>query len=171
MTREIPLTKGKVALVDDEWYDMLRTVSWCISQGTGGKAYAVSGAMCHARGRSHSELMHRAIADAPRDKVVDHINGDTLDNRRANLRICTQQDNMFNSTVKPRGASRYRGVSLWKGKWRACIVVRRKQRHLGIFPDEASAALAYNRAATESFGKYAQLNRIHDSPPTKETTP
>lgn len=103
--------------------------------------------------------MHNVIMKPSEGFVVDHINGNGLDNRRSNLRIATRQQNTFNSVHKG-GTSKYKGVALDKesGLWRAYIAKDGKRTWLGRFPDELSAAIAYDKAAKDMFGEYAKLN-------------
>lgn len=111
--------------------------------------------------------MHRAIIDAPNGMVVDHINGDSLDNRRSNLRLATSQENNRNAK-KAAGkmrvmSSQYKGLSRVKDglrskKWRAMLAIDRKRIHLGHFNTEEEAARAYDAAAKEHFGEFARLN-------------
>ena len=103
--------------------------------------------------------MHNVIMKPSEGFIVDHINGNGLDNRRSNLRIATRQQNTFNSVHKG-GTSKYKGVALDKesGLWRAYIAKDGKRTWLGRFPDELSAAIAYDKAAKDMFGEYAKLN-------------
>ena len=103
--------------------------------------------------------MHNIIMKPSEGFIVDHINGNGLDNRRSNLRIATRQQNTFNSVHKG-GTSKYKGVALDKesGLWRAYIAKNGKRTWLGRFPDELSAAIAYDKAAKDMFGEYAKLN-------------
>lgn len=115
--------------------------------------------MVSANGQTR--LLHRLIIET--DRVIDHINGDGLDNRRANLRPCLRRENVLNSakTGLPT-TSRYKGVC-WLSrtrKWQAYIKVNRKQRSLGYFDNEVDAALAYNAAARIEFGEFAWLNPV-----------
>jgi hypothetical protein len=93
---------------------------------------------------------------------VDHINGDKLDNRAANLRSCTNAENTRNSKPRIGGHSKYKGVSWNKGnaKWVAYICRDGRNIHLGCFDNEADAALAYNRASIDIHGEYGRLNIV-----------
>lgn len=110
-------------------------------------------------------LLHRLIACAPRGIDVDHKNGNALDNRRANLRLCTRRQNSLNR-VKPTGArgkapsSRFKGVDfcLFSKRWRARIKCYGATTQLGRFASESDAALAYDAAARRLFGEFAALN-------------
>lgn len=91
---------------------------------------------------------------------TDHINGNGLDNRRANLRSASREQNAQNSTAHAGARSPYKGVSWHKcrGRWRATIRRDERNRHLGYFPDETLAARAYDEAAREAFGRFAAVN-------------
>jgi hypothetical protein len=103
--------------------------------------------------------MHRFLRHPPPGMVVDHINGNRLDNRAGNTRICTQQQNTFNS--RPKGkSSKFKGVC-WdksKRKWLVPICIDGKNSWTGRFDDEVEAARAYDRKAAEIFREYAFLN-------------
>lgn len=147
MTREIPLTQGHVALVDDKDYERFMAMGkWQVSL-CGGRLYAARG---HQR-------MHRLLIDAP---LVDHINGNGLDNRRANLRPATGTQNNANSRRSRANTSGYKGVSLYRrtGRWRAYLGTRPREVHLGYFDTPEQAARAYDAAATQAWGEYARLN-------------
>lgn len=127
------LTKGKYTIVDSEDYEFLKRFELCVTN-TG---YAKT---------SENLYLHRLILGVgdPR-RVVDHINGDTLDNRKHNLRVTNQSINMSN-TNKSNGVSRFRGVYPHaNGKW--CAQFRHK--HLGMFIEEEIAARAYIKAKNE----------------------
>ena len=146
-TAEIPLTKGKVALVDATDLPLLSGNKWCAIV-IDGNTYAYSA-------RSY---MHRLIMGAEDGQKVDHRNGDGLDNRRGNLRLATKAQNSMNS--RPQQGRRYKGVSWHKKgqKWRASIMLDGKAIHLGLFVSEEEAARAYDSMAAEMFGDFARLN-------------
>jgi hypothetical protein len=150
--RFIPLTKGKVAIVDAEDYEWLSKYKWHAVY-TGSKFYAYR---CRNK---RSISMHRMIMGEPKGKVVDHIDGNSLNNRRSNLRICTTAQNMRNRRLTG-GVSRYKGVYFIKrlNKWKAVITFNSKSIHIGCFSDEISAGKAYDKKAKELFGEFAYLN-------------
>lgn len=160
MTRRIPLTRGYVALVDDEDYEWLSKFSWC--------ALVLPRTVYATRRRRNHEVsgrkrqyttMHRQILAAKSGESVDHVNHDGLDNRRANLRICTISQNGANQR-KTRGSSQFKGVcwDISKGNWMARLKTQGKDHYLGRFSDEVEAARAYDRAALETWGEFAHLN-------------
>jgi hypothetical protein len=104
--------------------------------------------------------MHRMVVNAPKGLFVDHINHNGLDNRKANLRICTNLQNLRNKRPKTGCTSEYKGVHWCKGrnKFRANIYLNKKAIHLGYFHDEIAAAKAYDEKARELFGEFAYLN-------------
>ena len=123
-----------------------------------------TGYVCAQRGRMYLYL-HRLIAGAGEDEVIDHINRDPLDNRRNNLRIATRSQNSANRRADVRKVgkySTYKGVSFDKsrGCWFAYIHYQGKTRSLGRWADEHEAAEAYNRAALETWGEFARLNIV-----------
>jgi hypothetical protein len=112
--------------------------------------------------------LHRMLLDAPDGQRVDHRNGNPLDNRKANLRPATHQQNMFNRRKaqtygKKPTTSSFKGVS-WDnscGRYKARIMKDRVNHYLGSFMDERSAHMAYARAAQEMFGEFAYTNLIY----------
>lgn len=114
----------------------------------------------HAYGRLTvgGDLFHRVLSDVTRDLVVDHRDGNGLDNRKSNIRICTIAENVANKR-KSRGVSRFKGVSMGcSRKWRSRIRVDRKIINLGSFSTEQEAAQAYDKAALSHFGSFARTN-------------
>lgn len=159
MAKEIPLTQGKVAIVDDEDYDRINQYKWCCHKRNNGGDMAVRNSSSKL-GKRKTIRMHREIMNAPFDKVIDHINHDTLDNRHINLRTCNQCENSHN-TLKPKdNTSGYKGVSRDKTgkKWRVRISMYNINYNIGIYDDPAKAAKAYDEFAKEHFGEFALLN-------------
>ena len=144
----IPLTRGLHALVDAEDYEWLNQYQWYAAISNRGIFYA--------RRNSPDGVvsMHRLIMQAPEGMVVDHINGNGLDNRRCNLRICTQYENALNSRPRADAKSRFKGVYPHHNKWKARV----GGRYLGLFDDEVEAAKARDRKARELYGEHAWLN-------------
>lgn len=162
--REIPLTHGKVAIVDDEDYDLVKGHTWHARKNKdSGIFYA--GTVIIKKGTRRNMLMHRLIINPPSGMKVDHKNHDGLDNRRENLRVCTQSQNCANRRKRKNCSSRYKGVSFSKpkGKWQAYSKQFGKEGkiiHIGYFLTEQEAAAAYNEKALEHFGEFAHLNKI-----------
>lgn len=105
-----------------------------------------------------TELFHRVILKVPKKLKVDHINHNGLDNRRINIRICTQKENSRNMLGHKKSTSKYKGVSLHKGLWLSQIRTNGKNYLIGKFKNELHAAMAYDLWAKELFGKFAYLN-------------
>lgn len=152
--KKIPLTQGKFALVDDEDHESLLSVKWCVAKRRG-KFYAT-----RRGGAGWLKHLHREIMKAPAGTEVDHINGDTLDNRRTNLRFATRLENSRNMEKHRGCSSRFKGVYWFKHakKWMARIQVVGKRRYLGCFSSEEAAAKAYDSTAKIEFGEFARLN-------------
>lgn len=144
---------GKFATVDDKDYPKTLGYNWWLSKE--GAAYTQIG----DRENRRNLYLHRLIMTPSKDKVVDHINHDRLDNRRENLRICLQADNRKNSIKRRDSTNKYKGVCLIQGRhWMARIRHQGEGIYLGYFKSQELAALAYNEAAIKLFGEYASLN-------------
>lgn len=153
----IPLTRSKFAIVDDEDYDNLINIKFYY-----GNKYAV----CNKKvnGTWKNVPMHHIILGKPRKGyVIDHINRNPLDNRKCNLRICTQSNNSMNRIKLKKSSSKYKGVSFCKrnNKYKSHIKINGVLKYLGTFQNEELAALKYNESAIELFGEYAMLNIIN----------
>jgi len=161
MTKTIALTQGKVALVDDEDCEWLNAWKWAYWPE---KYTGYAGRRIYQKDKSRKRIrMHRVILNPPPNMEIDHINGNGLDNRRCNLRICTHSQNLANQR-KCRGTSQYKGVCWDKGRWRAQVSSAGQNIHLGYFKIEMDAAIAYNQAAQRLHGEYARLNPISKKP-------
>lgn len=154
--REISLTRGFVALVDDEDYEALARFSWCAVRFSGKTLYALRSVRLNPH-RTKNFVMHRELMNPTAGALVDHANGDGLDNRRANLRLATRAQNMQNRRIQS-GSSRFKGVSWDDGSWRSYISCNGTRMWLGNFADEENAARAYDERARELFGPFAALN-------------
>jgi HNH endonuclease/AP2 domain-containing protein len=158
---KIPLTKGKVAIVDADDYDWLIEWRWSAHKSRGRWDGAHRNARCSELAGKRSKVsMARQILNAPNGVEVDHINGDVFDNRRANLRLATHSENARNRTAAKNNASGFKGVR-WLPKiqkWQARISANKKEYHLGCFDSPEEASAAYDAAATEMHGSFAKLN-------------
>lgn len=154
--REIPLSQGKVALVDIGDFEMVNQYKWSAIKGYGDVFYAARKII---RGEK-LDLLHRFIMSPPQNLQIDHINRNGLDNRRCNLRICTQSQNTANQRPQRNSSSKYKGVSWHKAakKWQAYIKKNNTDCYLGLFEKEKDAALAYDIEARKLLGKFARLN-------------
>lgn len=157
--REIPLTRGMVALVDDEDYEALAVHKWTATEKRG-KFYAQRSV--GPRDDRKTIAMHRVVMNAGPDDFVDHRHGNTLDNRKeVSLRKCTRAQNQRNRHTR-NSASGYKGVYFAErsksNPWRAEIFVDGKNVHLGYFDSDVEAAKAYDAEASKLFGEFANLN-------------
>ena len=157
--KNIKLTNGGVFGVDDCDHPLVSQFKWR-SGGVKDKIYPVR----WMNNKKHIlQKVSQFIMKAPRGLVVDHINGDTLDNRRSNLRICTKQQNGWNRGKTLRvTTSKYKGVHFDRRtkKWRAMIKYNNRKMHIGSFKNERDAARGYDHKAAELFGKYAKTNKV-----------
>lgn len=152
--KEIKLTQGKVAIVDDADYAKLAGNKWCFCGRYAKRSLTKVG------GRWPHVYMHRVIMGIDDDLYVDHINGDALDNRRNNLRVATNAQNQGNSKSAKGSTSIYKGVCWSKhhGKWLSQIAPSRRNIFLGLFDNEVDAAETYDVAAYHLHGEFARFN-------------
>ncbi len=154
----IPLTQGEVAMVDPEDFEELRKYLWCAHR-RGRSIYACR----HAR--RELILMHRVIMKAPKGMIVDHIDGNGLNNCKSNLRLCTKAQNVYNSRPKG-GRCGFKGVCFDKrsGKYKAVIGYEYGKIEIGQFDDPVDAARARDLVARELQGEHAWLNLPDEIP-------
>lgn len=156
MSKKIPFKGGGFAIVDDADYLELSRFTWHIT------SHGYAGRINTKHAKPSSVLMHRQIIAPPADLVVDHINGNRLDNRRENLRVCTTKENLRNrKSVSANNSTGFRGV--YRGisrhrPWRAAIRVDGRLIALGIHQTPEDAARAYDTAARKYFGEFASPN-------------
>ena len=158
--KEILLTQGKVALVDDEDYEYLMQWKWFANK-KGSTFYAVRS--LHSNNVRKTIFMHRLITNNINTKMqTDHLNGNGLDNRKINLRICTTSQNSMNRGLQINNTTGFKGVNYDKfsNKFRAQIRVNNIYKNLGYYIDPKDAARAYNAAAIKLHGEFAKLNEI-----------
>jgi len=152
--KEIRLTQGKVALVDDVDFEEISKYKW----------YPLNSQLNHVCAftciKNKVNYMHRMIINAPIGTMVDHINGNPLDNQRANLRLCTNAQNQQNRKTKGKGKSDFRGLSFRKkwNTWEIHVRVNGRQTYIGSSKNEIEAAKLYDIAAIKFHGEYASTN-------------
>lgn len=160
--KQIQLTRGEVALVDDEDFDQLNSFRWHAHWDPSSSSFYARRITtehdCVRAGKTIS--MHREIVQASSGQLVDHINHNTLDNQRGNLRLCSKSENAMNAVNRIDGSSKLKGVD-WKSsskKWRSRLHIDGKGIHLGYFSSPLDAARAYDAAALKYFGEFALTN-------------
>lgn len=155
--REIISTQGDVILVDDADFGWLSTYAWSVAKVPGRPFYART-TIKGVNGKKSTKSMHRLLANPGPAFVVDHIDHNTLNNQRENLRICTVQEN--NMAARRRDRALPKGVSFSRrtGKYIATINVKYRKIYLGLHASKEEAAHAYNKAAVAHFGQFAVLN-------------
>jgi hypothetical protein len=156
--RRIYLGEGEWTILDPADYYRFGNLKWSIS-GRDGKFYAIRGVKTKPD-EIKLICMHREMMKAPAGVLVDHRNGDNLDNRRSNLRLATPTENSCNRRKTKGGSSQYKGVCFHRrrGEWVSRIKIHRKSIFLGSFDKEVEAARAYDEAARKYHGEFARLN-------------
>jgi hypothetical protein len=158
-SREIPVSdfvfplkgiygNGKYAIVSSEDAELVKQHSWYVTR----YGYVV----CNNPAAPGGITLHRLVMNAQKGEVVDHINHNRLDNRRTNLRICTQQEN--NKNNRPRTERKCKGARPVGRRWKAEIYLSGKSQALGYYATEEEAGRAYDAAARYYFGQFAYCN-------------
>jgi hypothetical protein len=153
--KTIKLTRGFETIVDDDIYDLYNWYSWC---------YFPKGVAARRgrKGEPKVVYLHRAVVKCPVELQVDHINGNKLDNRRENLRICTNAQNCANQTKRCNNTTGAKGVTYRNNKYEANISVNSKRIWLGTYDTLNEAANAYDRAAKLHHAEFANVNNLKD---------
>jgi hypothetical protein len=156
--RRIYLGEGKFTLVDQKDFYQFNNFNWCPRE-SGQNNYVIRVVSGH-KNRTKIISLHREIMNPPKGILIDHRNGDGLDNRRDNLRRATNSQNGYNRRKRTNTTSRFLGVYFNKKKrlWASSIKSHGKRVWLGYFKSEVDAAHAYDRAAIKYHGEFARLN-------------
>ena len=158
----IPLTKGQVGFIDDQDAEVINRHKWTAVNSSHDKTFyahrsvKVDGKWKHLR-------LHRFLLNAPKNKKVDHIDGNGLNNVRSNLRLCTHAQNLMNMRCHNKhGLKGIAFIAKRKGlrKWLSKIHINGKLKTIGIFETKIQAAKAYNEMARKHFGEFARLNPV-----------
>lgn len=164
MTREIILTQGKVALVDDEDYEGLAKFRWRYMETSKGRqGYAKTHVVVDGDWQNRVDVyMHRMVLCAEKGQIVDHINHDKLDNRKSNLRIVTHSQNVSNKPKQANNTSGYKGVTYYKRtkRWMAQVKIEGKYKCIGYFSTPEEAAAAYDEYVIQNSDGFIPINNM-----------
>jgi hypothetical protein len=170
MTLTIPLSQGKQTIIDDEDWPLISQYTWHVhgkkwtsKDGTVVVRWYAGSNIPQPDGRKgyrelHNFLMHTLYEAPEPGATVDHINGNSLDNRRSNLRWATSSQNSANVTIRSHNTSGFKGIVKSGQKWRAKLNYKGRYIHLGYFSTPEEAAKAYDKKAFEIYGEFVQLN-------------
>lgn len=163
--QRIKVTRNKFVLVDDEDFEKLNSFTWyCETHGRTFRSFMVKEKKINGIRKRKKIFMHRVILNAKKGQIIDHIDGDSLNNQKSNLRFCSHSQNIMNGPSRLGSTSRFLGVSKRQFKnslkWKAQIQQNGKNYHIGVYDSEKEAALIYNVAASFAFREFARLNVI-----------
>lgn len=154
---KIKLTQDKYAIVDDEDFEYLNQWKWYYRRNhKKDDGYAIRGKWNNNKQNMDNIRMHRVILGAPKNKKIDHVNGNSLDNRKSNLRYATNTQNIQNSKIRKDNSTGFKGVHKKGKKYQARITINKKLILLGYFYDKVAAGNAYKLAANKYFGEFAR---------------
>lgn len=167
--KEIELSKGFKVIIDDEDYEELIKYNWQLREPTKDclikycfRTIPREDGQKYANGKTKRTMlqMHRQLLSCPLGYVIDHINGDGLDNRKTNLRVASKSQNQFNRSININNKSGCKGVSKFGKKWRARYQAYGVDTHIGLFNTFEQAKLAYDSVIIEIHREFARLNDI-----------
>jgi hypothetical protein len=156
--KEIPLSRNCVAMIDDEDHYWISRRVWHVAINPEKTNLKYAKTWVKIDGKEKTPSMHRLIMGCPEGFVVDHIDGNTLNNQKSNLRICSNSQNIRNN--KACGVSGFKGVRKNWNKYQARIRHDSKEIHIGLFSTPESAAAAYDEAALRLHGSFARTNKM-----------
>ena len=160
-TIRMHLTQNKCVIIDSKDYDKVKGKRW-YTQKTLNTMYAYSDGR-DKNGNGSMISMHRVLLGANSRELVDHIDGNGLNNVQKNIRQCSHFQNQCNRRKSKNCTSKHKGVRLCSGRVKAAIQYKRRNIHLGYFKNEQDAAMAYNVAAIKYFGEFACVNKIGEN--------
>lgn len=157
---DIKLNNGLIAIIDEDDYEKVKDITWYADYCKNVKSFYVKTAKCKLREKTS---LHRFIVNPPKHMFVDHVNHNTLDNRKSNLRIVTRSQNQMNQKKRCDNLSGYTGVGFIKDekKWQARITVNQKTKRLGRFFLKCQAVKARKEAEQKHFGEYSYESSIN----------
>lgn len=151
---------GLTTIIDREDWDKIKDYKWYSKKVTGyrDETHHVMAGVKNEYGKATTITLHRLIMDAPKGMQVDHINGDTLNNSKDNLRLATASQNSANKRAQKNNKTGFAGVVKVYNKFRATVTYQGKQIYLGLFKTSQEAARAYDQKKLQLFGQFAKTN-------------